>query len=370
MESTKKTSQSTAPVGSSPEQSRPSVVAQGESVFHLSWKQAIIPALFLLTLGVTMSLPFSRQEVGCLRAINWPSSLITTQVINQATIAIAYIWMPITLVGILRARRYDIPRSWALILICFAAFIVFCGIGHIVEIWTIWNPYYWIAAENDAATGLISLGTAALLQFRLKPILLKMTTYASLQAERDVARAIQEELEKVNGELEKARAEAMEAKKRAEAAESEARGEAQKKEEENAELRRAYEQISEQRKVISELSAPMLRVRSGVIVCPLIGSMDSVRASDLQQAMAATVGQEKPYGIILDISEVSVVDTAVAQCLINIHSIVRLMGTMCVITGIRPAVAQTIVALGVDLNMRTTGSVEDGLELIESHRRR
>jgi hypothetical protein len=76
---------------------------------------------------------------------------------GDALTVAAYTWIPITLLAVWRARS-DIPMGW--ITLCFAAFIVLCGITHAVAILTNWFPVYWFAAEMKALTGLVSITTA------------------------------------------------------------------------------------------------------------------------------------------------------------------------------------------------------------------
>jgi PAS domain S-box-containing protein len=90
----------------------------------------------------------------------WTPSLIALHVISDSLIALSYLSIPITLVHFARKRR-DIPFSW--IFLCFGAFIVACGGTHMLEVWTIWFPSYWLAGALKAVTAGISIVTAVLL---------------------------------------------------------------------------------------------------------------------------------------------------------------------------------------------------------------
>ncbi len=90
----------------------------------------------------------------------WTPSLIALHVLSDSLIALSYLSIPITLVHFTRKRR-DIPFSW--MFLCFGAFIVACGGTHLMEVWTIWFPSYWLAGGLKAATAGISVVTAILL---------------------------------------------------------------------------------------------------------------------------------------------------------------------------------------------------------------
>lgn len=90
----------------------------------------------------------------------WTPSLISLHVISDSLIALSYLSIPITLVHFTRKRR-DIPFSW--MFLCFGAFIVACGGTHLMEVWTVWFPSYWVAGWLKAVTAAISVATAILL---------------------------------------------------------------------------------------------------------------------------------------------------------------------------------------------------------------
>ena len=100
----------------------------------------------------------------------WTSSLIGLHVVADSLIALSYLSIPITLVHFTRKRR-DIPFSW--MFLCFGAFIVACGGTHLMEIWTIWFPSYWLAGALKAVTACFSVVTAILL-IRVVPLALAL----------------------------------------------------------------------------------------------------------------------------------------------------------------------------------------------------
>ena len=90
----------------------------------------------------------------------WTPGLIGLHVVSDSLIALSYFSIPVTLLHITRKRR-DIPFSW--MFLCFGAFIVACGSTHVLEVWTVWFPSYWIAGAVKAVTAALSVVTAALL---------------------------------------------------------------------------------------------------------------------------------------------------------------------------------------------------------------
>ena len=112
--------------------------------------------------------------------------------------------------------------------------------------------------------------------------------------------------------------------------------------------------IGRQQQELLELSPPVVRLWDNVLALPLIGTLDSARTQVvMQNLLDAIVATRSDYAII-DITGVPVVDTLVAQHLLKTVSAARLMGADCLISGIRPQIAQTIIHLGVDLTNVTT----------------
>ncbi len=109
----------------------------------------------------------------------WKPCLVGLHLVSDAVIGLSYFSIPITLIYILR-KRADIPFNGIFWL--FAAFIIFCGTGHLVDIWTLWHPNYWISGYIRAITALISFVTAIVLTY-LIPQILALPTPSQLQAE-------------------------------------------------------------------------------------------------------------------------------------------------------------------------------------------
>lgn len=107
--------------------------------------------------------------------------------------------------------------------------------------------------------------------------------------------------------------------------------------------------ISRQIDEISEISTPVIRVWDGVVALPIIGTLDSSRTQVVMENLLQQIVDTGSSIAILDISGVPAVDSLVAQHLIKTVSATRLMGAECIISGIRPEIAQTVVHLGIDL---------------------
>jgi rsbT co-antagonist protein RsbR len=122
--------------------------------------------------------------------------------------------------------------------------------------------------------------------------------------------------------------------------------------------------INRQQKELLELSTPVVRLWENILALPLIGTLDSARTQVvMQNLLEAIVATRSDYAII-DITGVPVVDTLVAQHLLKTVAAARLMGADCLISGIRPQIAQTIIHLGVDLSDVTTkATLADAFEL-------
>jgi rsbT co-antagonist protein RsbR len=130
-----------------------------------------------------------------------------------------------------------------------------------------------------------------------------------------------------------------------------------------AERTALQEQVIEaQRAAIRELSTPLMPLADGVVAIPLVGTIDSGRAQQIMETLLDGVSQHQARVAILDITGVQVVDTQIANTLVQAAQAVRLLGASVVITGIRPDVAQTLVHLGVDLgHIVTRGSLQGGI---------
>ncbi|HEX2523406.1 MAG TPA: STAS domain-containing protein, partial [Terriglobia bacterium] len=124
------------------------------------------------------------------------------------------------------------------------------------------------------------------------------------------------------------------------------------------------EVISRQQHEMLELSTPVVKLWEGILALPLIGTLDSQRTQIVMESLLERIVQTGSDIAIVDITGVPIVDTLVAQHLLKTVSAARLMGADCIISGIRPQIAQTIVHLGVELgNVVTKSSLADAFAL-------
>src|SRR5690606_37385008 len=114
------------------------------------------------------------------------------------------------------------------------------------------------------------------------------------------------------------------------------------------------EVILRQTDEITEISTPVIKVWDGILALPIIGTLDSARTQVVMESLLVEIVETGSSIAILDISGVPAVDSLVAQHLIKTVSATRLMGAECIISGIRPEIAQTIVHLGIDLSTVVT----------------
>jgi rsbT co-antagonist protein RsbR len=114
------------------------------------------------------------------------------------------------------------------------------------------------------------------------------------------------------------------------------------------------EVINRQQQDMLELSTPVVRLWDGVLALPLIGTLDSARTQVVMESLLQRIVESGAALAIIDITGVPTVDTLVAQHLLKTVAAARLMGADCIISGIRPQIAQTIVHLGVALGDVTT----------------
>ncbi len=130
-----------------------------------------------------------------------------------------------------------------------------------------------------------------------------------------------------------------------------------------SELQDKLDLIEKQQEAIEELSTPIIKIWDKVLVLPLIGSLDTRRSQKLTESLLNSIATTQTRFSILDITGVPAVDSAVANHLLKTVEAVKLLGADCVITGIRPDVAQTIVHLGVDLfKVETLSNLAEGLQ--------
>ncbi len=122
--------------------------------------------------------------------------------------------------------------------------------------------------------------------------------------------------------------------------------------------------IARQQEELLELSTPVIKLWDGVLAVPMIGTLDSNRTQLVMETLLQRIVETEASLAIIDITGVPTVDTLVAQHLLKTVTAIRLMGADCIISGIRPQIAQTIVHLGIDLQTVTSkATLADALAL-------
>ena len=122
--------------------------------------------------------------------------------------------------------------------------------------------------------------------------------------------------------------------------------------------------INRQQIELLELSTPVVKLWDGILALPMIGTLDSARTQVVMESLLQKIVETESQIAIIDITGVPTVDTLVAQHLLKTVTALRLMGADCIISGVRPQIAQTIVHLGVDLQGVTTkANLADALAL-------
>ena len=121
--------------------------------------------------------------------------------------------------------------------------------------------------------------------------------------------------------------------------------------------------IARQQQELLELSTPVVKLWEGILAVPLIGTLDSARTQVVMENLLQQIVAAEATVAIIDITGVPMVDTLVAQHLLKTVAAARLMGADCLISGIRPQIAQTLVELGVDLNVTSKASLAEAFRL-------
>jgi rsbT co-antagonist protein RsbR len=137
--------------------------------------------------------------------------------------------------------------------------------------------------------------------------------------------------------------------------------------------RSAYQEqlIAAQRATLEELSTPLIPISDQVMIMPLIGTIDTGRARRVMETLLEGVAAHNTRLVIIDITGVALVDTQVANVLMQSAQAVELLGTQVILTGVRPEVAQLIVGLGIDLSrLLTYGSLQQGVQYALRQQRR
>ncbi len=129
------------------------------------------------------------------------------------------------------------------------------------------------------------------------------------------------------------------------------------------ELEQKLATIEKQAAAIRELSTPVMEIWDDVLVLPVVGVVDTKRSMDIMNSLLERIVQTQSKCVIIDITGVEIVDTRTADYLLRVSRAANLLGTRCVLTGLSPAVAQTLVEIGADLTeVRTLRNLKDGLK--------
>jgi rsbT co-antagonist protein RsbR len=205
----------------------------------------------------------------------------------------------------------------------------FAGIfQHLFEVPQCWAEQISFSTKGDACDEFVITSSEASVEDRLERML---STDDATKADLAVA------LERVRKEVE-------------ERAETEKR------------LRDKLSLIAQQEEAIRALATPIIEVWDGVITMPLIGIVDTQRAADMMTRLLEAITQKRARYTIIDLTGVEVIDTSTAEHLVRLVLAAELLGARCVITGIRPSIAQTMASIGVDLSrLVTLASLRDGL---------
>lgn len=124
------------------------------------------------------------------------------------------------------------------------------------------------------------------------------------------------------------------------------------------------EKISSGAKALMEISTPVTPIWEGILLLPLLGVLDSVRAQDIMDKTLNKIAETRARVFVMDISGVGAMDTAVANQLIKITKATQLMGCETIVSGLSPSIARTLVELGVNVGeVRTTATLRDSFEL-------
>ena len=124
------------------------------------------------------------------------------------------------------------------------------------------------------------------------------------------------------------------------------------------------EKIAASSKALMEMSTPVTPIWEGILLLPLLGILDSQRTQDVMNKTLSKIAETRSKALVLDISGVSAMDTAVANQLLKITKATQLMGCETILSGLSPAIARTLVELGVNIGeVRTTATLRDSFEL-------
>jgi rsbT co-antagonist protein RsbR len=126
-------------------------------------------------------------------------------------------------------------------------------------------------------------------------------------------------------------------------------------------------EIEHQRTTIREMSMPTIPVSAMTMIMPLIGMLDTARLQELETQALHAIERTSIRYLVLDITGTTVVDSQVAQRILNVVQAARLLGTEVILVGIRPEVAQAILGLGLNLPVRTFSDLQAALSQVDRH---
>ncbi|HZF13361.1 MAG TPA: STAS domain-containing protein [Thermoanaerobaculia bacterium] len=131
----------------------------------------------------------------------------------------------------------------------------------------------------------------------------------------------------------------------------------------NRELEEQLRMIELQQAAMRELSTPIIEVWAGVLCLPVVGIVDSQRSAEMTESLLEMVVTKQARTAIVDITGIDVMDTKTADHFIKMAKAIRLLGAECIVTGINPGIAQTLVQIGVDLTqVRTMRNLREALQ--------
>jgi rsbT co-antagonist protein RsbR len=131
----------------------------------------------------------------------------------------------------------------------------------------------------------------------------------------------------------------------------------------NRELEEQLRMIEIQQAAMRELSTPIIEVWAGVLCLPVVGIVDSQRSAEMTESLLEMVVTKQARTAIVDITGIDVMDTKTADHFIKMAKAIRLLGAECIVTGINPGIAQTLVQIGVDLTqVRTMRNLREALQ--------
>jgi anti-anti-sigma regulatory factor len=134
----------------------------------------------------------------------------------------------------------------------------------------------------------------------------------------------------------------------------------------NEELERQAQDLIASEQEIRELSTPVLQLRAGLLILPIIGTINAARSRQLTTELLHSISAKRAKVVVIDITGVAAVDSRVANDLIQTAHAAQLMGATAIVTGLSPEVSQALVRLGVDLGkLRTMGDLQDAIEAAE-----